>query len=153
MRTLIVFLAEGLGSGRTRYAPGTFGTLAGVVIFYFLLAPLHLYWQIAIVAFSGVFGIWLTASASRFLSNEDPSSVVWDEWVGVWICLILLPINWFWYLIAFALFRLLDIWKPLFIGYLDKNLHGGWGIMLDDIAAGFVALAILQTSLYLINGL
>lgn len=144
MQKFIIFLAEGLGSGRVKYAPGTFGTLAAMVVFYFLIYPLNFNTQITIIVFSSFFGFWLTASASRFLGKEDPSSIVWDEWVGIWISLLFLPATWLNYLLAFVIFRLLDIWKPLFISYLDKNLKGGFGIMMDDIAAGIVTLGILQ---------
>lgn len=151
MQAFIIFLAEGLGSGRVRYAPGTFGTLAGILVFYVAIYPLDIYLQIALIVVSSIFGIWLTASASRFLQKEDPASIVWDEWVGVWICLLLLPPTWAWYLTAFIIFRILDIWKPLFIGYLDKKLTGGLGIMADDIVAGLVGLAILQTAIYIMG--
>lgn len=151
MKAIIIFLAQGLGSGKVRYAPGTFGTLAGILVFYVAIYPLDIYLQIALIVVSSIFGIWLTASASRFLQKEDPASIVWDEWVGVWICLLLLPPTWVWYLTAFIIFRILDIWKPLFIGYLDKKLTGGLGIMADDIAAGILTFAILQAIIYACN--
>jgi len=77
---------------------------------------------------------------------KDPSSIVWDEFVGMWIALFMLPTGWYWLIAAFVLFRIFDIWKPWPIGWLDINLKGGAGIMLDDVAAGLISLGIIQVA-------
>ena len=79
---------------------------------------------------------------------QDPASIVWDEFVGLWIALFLLPAGWYWLVFGFGLFRFFDILKPWPIGWLDKNLKGGLGIMMDDVAAGLLSLIILQATAY-----
>jgi phosphatidylglycerophosphatase A len=73
---------------------------------------------------------------------------VWDEFVGYWITMIALPFHWFWIVAGFILFRFFDILKPFPIGWLDKRVHGGLGIMIDDVLAGIFALIILQLVRY-----
>ena len=75
---------------------------------------------------------------------KDPACIVFDEFVGVWVTLFMLPVGWYWPFIGFILFRLFDILKPWPVSWLDQRLPGGWGIMLDDVAAGFFSLIIIQ---------
>lgn len=79
--------------------------------------------------------------------GEDPSRVVVDEMAGVWITLLAVPASreWYYILAAFLLFRAMDIIKPLGCKWLDRNLHGGWGVMLDDILAGLYGAVILDS--------
>ena len=81
---------------------------------------------------------------ARDLGVHDHGGIVWDEFVGYWITMFLLPVRWEWVLGGFLLFRLLDIWKPWPIRWADRQVHGGLGIMLDDVLAGFVACAVLH---------
>ena len=76
--------------------------------------------------------------------KKDPKEVVIDEVAGFLVAMTWLPLSWSSFLAAFLLFRLFDVWKPLFIGYLDKNVKGGLGIVADDLAAGIVTNIILQ---------
>ena len=85
------------------------------------------------------------------LGAHDHSGIVWDEFAGYFITMIAAPAGWVWILVGFALFRLFDIWKPWPISILDKQVDGGFGIMIDDIVAGFFALICLQLSYYLSN--
>lgn len=154
LRDPVLLLAHGLGSGLAPKAPGTFGTLAAILPWLLLIQlPLGLYWALVFLAALG--GIWLCGEAARRMDNaEDPGGIVWDEWVGVWIALAAVPgtdapltewgTEWQWVLAAFVLFRLFDIFKPGPIGWCDRHLHGGLGIMLDDIAAGIAAFLLLQ---------
>ncbi|HIP80964.1 MAG TPA: phosphatidylglycerophosphatase A, partial [Leucothrix mucor] len=82
--------------------------------------------------------------SSDILGVHDHSGIVWDEFAGYFITMIAAPTGWFWVLLGFALFRLFDIWKPWPISVLDKKVHGGFGIMVDDILAGVFALGCLQ---------
>jgi phosphatidylglycerophosphatase A len=75
---------------------------------------------------------------------KDPACIVFDEFVGVWIALFMLPAGWLWVVMGFAAFRFFDILKPWPVGWLDRNLAGGWGIMLDDVAAGLMSLVLVQ---------
>ena len=77
--------------------------------------------------------------------GPDPKQVVVDEMVGTWMALFAVPVTreWYWALAALLLFRVFDIWKPLGCRWIDQNIHGGWGVMLDDILAGIYAAAVL----------
>ena len=143
-------LAFGLGSGLSPFAPGTFGTLVAVPL-YLLLAQLPPWAYAAAVLAAFAFGVWLCASVSRDLRVHDPGGIVWDEFVGYWITMILVPLTWYWMLAGFVLFRLFDIWKPFPISYLDKKVEGGFGIMLDDAVAGLYAAICLQIGMYFIG--
>ncbi len=104
--------------------------------------PFTIYLILTIFAFTA--GIWFCKQAIKWLERDDPSVVVWDEVVGYLITMFAAPLGWYWMLIGFLLFRLFDILKPWPIGYFDRNIHGGLGIMLDDIIAGLFALVIVQ---------
>jgi phosphatidylglycerophosphatase A len=126
-------------------APGTFGTLAALIPWWPLhfLSPWH-YW--IVIALGFVVGIYICGKTARDLRTHDHGAIVWDEFIGVWIALAWLPTNGVWIVAGFVLFRLFDIWKPWPIRWCDRNIHGGLGIMLDDVLAGAFALALLQTA-------
>ena len=136
-------LAFGFGSGLARYAPGTFGTLVAIP-FYFLLAalPPWLYAVTVIAAFA--LGTWLCDQVSAGLGVHDHGGIVFDEFVGYWITMFLLPPTWGWVLAGFVAFRLFDIWKPWPIRWFDRNVGGGFGVMFDDVVAGACAWGVLQ---------
>lgn len=148
-RNPIHLIAAGFGSGLAPRAPGTFGTLAALIPWW----PLHFlpsigYW--VVIALGTALGIYVCGKTARDLRTHDHGSIVWDEFIGLWIALAWLPTSTVWFTSAlwigagFLLFRLFDIWKPWPIRWCDKHVHGGFGIMLDDIAAGVAALALLQ---------
>lgn len=138
------FLALGLGSGLAPKAPGTFGTLAAVPLYWFFLQGLSLPWLLAVIAVAFAIGIWLCDAAAKSLGVHDHPGIVWDEFVGFWISCIALPAGWPWLLSAFVLFRFFDILKPWPIRWLDSKVPGGLGIMVDDVLAGLFALGLLQ---------
>ncbi|MBD2857757.1 phosphatidylglycerophosphatase A [Spongiibacter sp. KMU-158] len=139
----IHLLSVGFGSGLSPKAPGTFGTLAALPFWCALqlLSPLP-YLLVVIVAF--VLGVYLCGKTADALDVHDHGGIVWDEFVGLWIALFALPFEWPWIVLGFVLFRLFDIWKPWPIRVLDAKVHGGLGIMIDDVVAGVYALALLQ---------
>ena len=139
----IHFLAFGLGSGLAPKAPGTFGTLAAIP-FYLLFQYLPLWNYGLVLLVSMVLGIWLCDRTSKDLGVHDHPGIVWDEFVGYWITMFAAPAGWLWVVIGFVLFRIFDIWKPWPISFLDKKVHGGLGIMIDDVMAGIFALVSLQ---------
>jgi len=142
-RNPIHLAAFGFGSGAPRRAPGTWGTLAALVPYFALRElPLSAYLAVIVVAF--LVGIYLCHKTSHDLGVHDHGGIVWDEFVGLWITLILLPPGWAWLLAGFVLFRFFDILKPWPIRWADKRVSGGFGIMLDDVLAGLYALALLQ---------
>ncbi|TXS96700.1 phosphatidylglycerophosphatase A [Parahaliea maris] len=139
----IHFLAFGLGSGLAPKAPGTFGTLAAVPL-YLLAAQLPLPAYSVFVVLSFAIGVYLCDRTSRDLGVHDHPGIVWDEFVGYWITMWLAPAGWLWIVAGFVLFRLFDILKPWPIGWLDRRVHGGLGIMIDDVVAGVMAWGCLQ---------
>ena len=139
----IHFLAFGLGSGASPKAPGTVGTLAAIP-FFLLLQPLALHWYLLVLVVTFIIGIYLCGKTSDDLGVHDHGGIVWDEFVGYWVTMFAAPAGWLWIIIGFILFRIFDIAKPWPIGWADKHVHGGLGIMLDDLLAGLMALACLQ---------
>ncbi len=136
------FLAFGFGTGLARKAPGTWGTLAGLV-FVPLLQLLGIVPGLLVIVLATVFGVWLCGKVADDLGVHDHGGIVWDEIVGIWITLILLPSHWGWWLAGFVAFRFFDILKPWPISVLDRRVGGGLGIMLDDILAGVLAALVL----------
>jgi phosphatidylglycerophosphatase A len=90
---------------------------------------------------SGLIGVYICGVASEKLGVHDHGGIVWDEFVGLWIAMICLPVSWLSIILGFGLFRFFDIVKPWPISWADKNVSGGLGIMLDDVFAGFAAAA------------
>jgi phosphatidylglycerophosphatase A len=148
----VLFTAFGFGSGLSPRAPGTVGTLLAVVIYWFLLAPLPLWAYSAVVVAASIGGIWLCGAASELLGVHDHPGIVWDEFAGVWVALWAVPATTVWVVIAFLVFRLLDIAKPWPVGALDKDVDGGLGIMVDDLMAGAMTCITLHLALAALEG-
>ncbi|HNP37336.1 MAG TPA: phosphatidylglycerophosphatase A [Woeseiaceae bacterium] len=142
LRDPVNFLAFGFGTGLAPYAPGTFGSLPGLLLGWLTLG-LGLYVQLAVLAFLIVAGIYLCGESARRIGVHDHGGIVWDEIAGMYMTLLLAPPSIAGFAIAFALFRLFDIVKPWPIRDLDHRLRGGLGIMLDDLAAALYALLCL----------
>jgi phosphatidylglycerophosphatase A len=142
LRDPVHFLAFGFGSGAMPRAPGTWGSLAAIPIWYtFSWLPQPIYW--AVVALAFIVGVWLCGKTARDLKVHDHGGIVWDEFVGMWIALGLFPDHIAGVLLAFVMFRLFDIIKPWPINWLDERLPGGFGIMVDDVVAAIMALVCL----------
>jgi len=142
----VCFLGLGFGTGLAPKAPGTFGTVAAIPI-YWLMQGLSLTAYLVITLIAFIVGIWICQKSADWLGKDDPSAVVWDEIVGYLIAMIAAPTGWTWMLVGFVLFRLFDIRKPWPISWFDKNLHGGLGIMVDDVIAGVFTLLLIQVLL------
>ncbi len=138
------FCAMGFGSGLSRWMPGTMGSLVAIPIYLFY-SQFGTFSELGIILLGLGFGIWLCDWVAKDMAIKDPGSIVWDEFVGMWITLFMLPAGWYWLIVAFALFRFFDIVKPWPVSWLDKHLAGGFGIMLDDVAAGIYSLVIIQS--------
>jgi len=152
IRDPVLLLATGLGAGLAPRAPGTFGTLVGVAV-YLPLAGLSLSVYLSVVALVIVLGIWICDRAARKLGVHDAPAIVFDEIAGILVTLAATPLQWPWILAGFVLFRFFDILKPWPIAWLDKNIAGGLGIMVDDLVAGLFALALLQAAQWLWMGI
>ncbi|WP_305417247.1 phosphatidylglycerophosphatase A [Photobacterium leiognathi] len=136
-------LATGFGSGLAKYVPGTMGTLAAIP-FYLLLAQLPFGWYLVAVLVAALIGVKICTITSGDMKVHDHGSIVWDEFVGFWITMAIAPtVSWQWVLTGFILFRFFDMVKPWPISWLDKYVKGGFGIMVDDILAGFMAMIAL----------
>jgi phosphatidylglycerophosphatase A len=146
--SMVLWFAQGLGIGRSPFAPGTVGTMLGVALYWFI-ADWPLIYYLALTATLFILGIPLCKKAANILEQNDPPSVVWDEIVGYLITMIALPPNWSNIIIGFILFRLFDIWKPWPIGTIDRKVHGGLGIMLDDLMAGLLAMPLVYLCFYI----
>ena len=136
-------LALGFGTGCASFMPGTVGTAAGAVI-YLALAQLNLVWYLVACGIAFVLGIKLCERTGKALARSDHPAIVWDEIVGMLVTMVAMPMTWYWLVSGFALFRLLDIAKPGPVGWLDRRLTGGLGVMLDDLAAALIACGILH---------
>lgn len=142
-KNLTHILAFGLGSGLAKVAPGTWGSLVGVLLALPLLgAPV---WLLLVVLIGGFFlGVYLCGKTAQDLGVHDHGGIVWDEFVGQWLVLFFMPEkSWPYIILAFLLFRVFDVIKPWPIKWLDKKVHGGFGIMIDDVLAGIFALLCL----------
>lgn len=135
-------LAFGLGLGLSPVAPGTVGTLLGVVIAWFTL-DLGLNVQIGIAAAMLIAGVWICDNSSRRIGQHDPGGIVWDEIAAMYIVLMFAPATISAWILAFGLFRFFDIVKPWPIRDLDHSIGGGLGIMLDDLVAALYAVILL----------
>lgn len=150
IRNPVHFLAFGLGSGLIRPAPGTWGTLAGLLL-YIPLAPFvqHPVITAIFLLITFALGCYLCGKTARDIGVHDFGGIVWDEFVGIWLTLALTPPAFFAksallaYSAAFIAFRIFDIIKPPPIRQLDRRIHGGLGIMIDDIVAALFAAAAL----------
>ena len=149
MDRLFLFIATGAGSGYLPKAPGTWGTLVGLLLWW-PLAGLSLTAYLATVAVLFLVGVASAGATEKILDRGDPGVVVIDEIVGVLIALTAAPLHPAAALVGFALFRLFDIAKPFPVGWVDRHLHGGLGIMLDDVVAGLYALLVLHLGLWLL---
>jgi phosphatidylglycerophosphatase A len=143
------WLACGFGSGLAPVAQGTFGSLAAILP-WLLLRHYSVPVNLLVIVIGFAIGVWACDIAGRQLGVDDHRSLVWDEFIGQWIALLpALWAPWWAIVIGFALFRLFDVWKPWPIGWLDRHLKGGLGVMVDDVIAGIFAAIVLWAILHL----
>lgn len=151
MKLRYIMIATGLGLGFSPKAPGTIGALGGCLV-AILLKQYSAYYN-ELLAFLIVIFYLLGVYCSNKLETvwgKDPSRIVIDEIVGMWIALLALPSGWLYMLAAFILFRFFDIYKPLYIKRMEK-LKDGWGIMMDDVLAGIYTNVAIQLSCILVK--
>ena len=154
---LIYWLGIGLGSGLPKRAAGTWGTVGGLVVAIPMLW-LGFWGFLAVTVVGALVGSYICGKTSDLMGVHDDPHIVWDEWIGMWVSL--LPILWLHfyddallqghqlsllllYFAAFVAFRFFDILKPFPIKWVDKNVSGGFGILIDDILAGLMAGVVL----------
>ena len=149
----IVFCGVGFGSGLAPKAPGTFGS-AFALLFIPIWLAIGFYGSILAIFIMSLVGIWICGKTAEIIHVHDDGRIVWDEFAGQSVTFLPLiyfgQMNWIWVLVGFALFRLFDVWKPFPIGFVDRKVHGGFGIMLDDLLAGLMAMFSLAVILYIV---
>ena len=148
-KAVILFVAEGAWSGKSPIAPGTAGTVVGVLL-YLLVKGLAPPWYLAATAAVIVIGTWTADRAEVLLGRKDSPSIVIDEIAGYLIAMFLVPSGRGFVVAGFFLFRLFDIVKPWPLKRL-QDLHGGVGVMLDDVGAGIYANIVLHAAWFFIG--
>ncbi|MFK7815241.1 MAG: phosphatidylglycerophosphatase A [Gammaproteobacteria bacterium] len=143
LRNPIHLLSFGFGSGLSPKAPGTMGTIVAIPIFLAICEfTLSLYLLVVVLIF--LIGCWTSGKTAKALKVHDHPGIVIDEIAGYLITMIMVPITWYWVILGFLFFRLFDIWKPWPISIIDKQVKGGFGIMLDDVLAALYSLLSLH---------
>jgi len=138
-------LATGFGSGLLPVSPGTFGTIAAIPFYLaFVYSPQWYFWLFTLL--TCLVGPYICGKAADDIGVHDHGSIVWDEFAGFFITMCFVPFTWLNLLLGFVLFRFFDIIKPWPISWFDRRVHGGLGIMIDDIIAGFIAAGVLYLS-------
>mgnify|MGYP002655855189 FL=1 len=147
----ITFCGVGFGSGLSPKAPGTFGS-AFALLFVPIWLAIGLSASVMVMIIMSLIGIYICDKTAELMGVHDDGRIVWDEFAGQSITflpvLYLGQMNWLWLLIGFALFRLFDVWKPWPIRVIDRQVGGGFGIMLDDIIAGLWAALCIWLYFY-----
>ncbi|KPD03495.1 phosphatidylglycerophosphatase A [Moellerella wisconsensis] len=139
MRNPWHLLATGFGSGLSPIVPGTMGSLVAIP-FWLLMARMPI-WSCWVIIVAGFFiGCLICQRTSDDMKVHDHGSIVWDEFIGMWITLMAIPtVSWEWILTGFFIFRIFDMWKPWPIRWFDRRVSGGFGIMIDDVIAAIFA--------------
>ena len=137
------FIAFGGGAGLAPFAPGTFGTLLALPIFWLAGPRLEAWAYLAALAGLFALGVWACGVTGRALGRPDHGGMVWDETVAFLLVLFFTPVYGYWQAFAFVVFRFFDIVKPPPIRYYERVFKGGVGVMIDDIAAAFYTLVVL----------
>jgi phosphatidylglycerophosphatase A len=141
MRFVALALATAGGIGYIPFAPGTFGSLVGLLLWWLL--PVSLPVQLMVIVVTFIVGSWSGSVAERHFASTDPGPVVIDEVLGMLVTLLLNPVGWGGAILGFLLFRASDIIKPYPANKLEQ-LHGGVGVMADDLMAAIYANLALR---------
>ena len=139
------------GLGYLPFAPGTWGSLLALPLGWLVLSQWSPYILLVITFVLFLVGILTSAIHQKQIEDKDPSYIIIDEFVGQLLVLSITPLDWGYFLIAFLLFRIFDIYKPWPVSWADKTIKNGFGIMLDDILAAGYAAAIISFLIVLIN--
>jgi len=147
---LIIALATGFYVGLLPRAPGTWGSLAAFIPWFFL-KDMALPAYLMVLAILFVIGFFVSGSAEKILDRPDAGPIVIDEILGMFITLTLVPPHPAAWILGFILFRIFDIFKPFPVSWFDQRIHGGIGIMMDDVVAGLYAFGTLQLLWFIIG--
>ena len=150
-RVLAVGGATVGGVGFIPVAPGTFGTLAAIPLFW-AMAQLPLWAYVATLVALIAVAVWVSDLTERIYDEHDLGHIVVDELVGLLTTTIAIPFTWKSAVAAFVLFRIFDIVKPWPIRWIDDNAPGGFGVVADDVAAGVAACVVMHVAGYFLGG-
>lgn len=139
----VEFIATAGYIGRIPWAPGTFGSLLGVLIAYLLSYTNVIVYFVVVIVVLGL-AVWTSGLYEKVTGRHDPKEVVIDEVLGYLVCVFMVPPTWPDLLIGFAVFRFLDILKPWPISWIDRKVPGGVGTVADDLAAGLIGLVFMH---------
>lgn len=146
----VCFVAFGFGTGLAPKAPGTFGTLPALFISGLLLGSGMSKLALGLLCLPlFALGIWICNQAEQALGTHDYSGIVWDEIVAMMLVLACIPQGLGWWSLAFIVFRLFDAIKPPPIRWFDQKVHGGLGVMLDDIIAAIMTIIVLHIIIWI----
>jgi phosphatidylglycerophosphatase A len=146
----VMFLATGCFIGNISFAPGTFGSILGLLLCLFL-SKINLLIAVFLTVVFIFFSIWIAQEAKKIVNTEDPGCIVIDEIAGILVTFTGLPFNVISIAFGFLVFRALDIWKPYPISWIERKLSGGAGIVMDDVAAGICSNMVLRSIFFLYN--
>lgn len=144
------FIAFGFGVGAIPFAPGTFGTLIAIP-FYLVLQLFSWKIYIIVLIIATIASIWICDRVSKEMNVDDHQGMCLDEVIGFLWTMVAVPYQWRWLVLGFILFRIFDIWKPGPLRYVDNHIHGGFGMILDDVLAGLMSCGILHTLMHLMR--
>jgi len=136
------FIAFGGGAGLAPVAPGTFGTLLALPLYWLIHPRLSPFEYLLLIAVLFALGVWSCDVTGRALGVADHGGMVWDEVVAFLLVLFFIPQGPFWQAAAFLVFRVFDILKPPPIRYYERTFKNGFGVMLDDLVAAFYTLIV-----------
>ena len=139
----VMFLATGCYIGNISFAPGTFGSVLGLPLCFFL-SKIDFSIAVLLTLIFILCAIWIANEAEKIFNAKDPGCIVIDEIAGIILTLFGLPFNIISVTAGFLVFRTLDIWKPYPIRLLENKFSGGIGIVLDDVVAGILSNLILR---------
>ena len=152
MNYFILLLATGFGVGNSPVAPGTLGTLVAIPIYYFLSENPSPLYEITLIGFFFL-SVWISENAEAFFGKKDDPRIVIDEVMGFLITMLWLPKTILFIILGFFLFRFFDIVKPFPIRHLERQLKGGFGVVLDDVMAGVYANVVLHLLQFIQKGI
>ncbi len=144
----VMFLATGCFIGNISFAPGTFGSILGLPLCFFL-SKINLFFAVFLTVVFIFFAIWIAQRAEKIVNTEDPGCIVIDEIAGILVTFTGIPFHMISVAFGFFIFRVLDIWKPYPISWIERKLSGGAGIVMDDVVAGICSNLVLRGILIL----
>lgn len=148
-----VFISTLGGIGFLKPAPGTWGSLLALLVWWPIAGSVGWVSQLLLIAIAAGVGTWIVDWTTKRCGVHDDGAIVIDELAGMWLTMVAMPQCVWAFVLGFALFRLFDIWKPWPVSWADRRVPGGFGVMLDDLLAGVMAAIVLNVTLWQVGPL